>query len=535
VFTPPANELVRSYAPGSAEREELRREIGRQVGDSVVVPLRIGAEAVHRGTTQAIRAPHRHGLVLGEYETVAKGDVERAVDAALAARTSWAALDQSRRNAVFLRAAELLAGPWRQRLNAATMLGQSKTPHQAEIDSACELIDFFRFNAHYAERLQGESLISAPGERNHFDFRPLEGFVYAVTPFNFTAIAGNLPSVVALLGNVVLWKPSPYAMLSAHFVFELLREAGLPDGVINLVAGDAREISEQVLSREELAGIHFTGSSAVFGQLSQRVAQGLESYRNHPRLVGETGGKGFLVAHASAELDALAVAIVRGGFEYQGQKCSALSRVFVPRSLSRALEARVRELLAQVKMGDPVDFSCFMGAVISRPAFERLSTAIQHAQRDPACRIIAGGGADDSDGFFVQPTLIEVQDPRHALLRDELFGPVVGQFVYEDNRFEEVLKLCDSSSPYGLTGAVFARDRGAIEQASQALRYAAGNFYINDKPTGAVVAQQPFGGARHSGTNDKAGSSFHLLRWLSPRVIKENFRPPTDFRYPYMS
>ncbi len=535
MVTEPCNEPVRSYAPGSVEREELRREVARQANTPVRVPLRIGGQASAAGQTQAIRAPHRHSLVLGEYETATREDVTRAIDAALSARAAWAARDQRARSAVFLRAAELLAGPWRQRLNAATLLGQSKTPHQAEIDAACELIDFLRFNAHYAERLGEERLLSATGERNVFDLRPLEGFIYAVTPFNFTAIAGNLPTVCALLGNVVVWKPSPHAMLSAHFVFELLREAGLPDGVINMVAGDAQEISEQLLAHPELAGIHFTGSSAVFEALSGRVAQTLSAYRNYPRLVGETGGKGFLVAHPSADLDALAVAVVRGGFEYQGQKCSALSRLYVPRSLARPLEARLQQLLSSVKLGDPADFSCFMGAVIARHAYQRLSGAIERARQDSACRIVHGGGCDDSEGYFIEPTLLEVTDARHALISEELFGPIVTQLIYDDDRFEDVLRLCDTTTKYGLTGCVFARDRAAIERASAALRYTAGNFYINDKPTGAVVGQQPFGGARHSGTNDKAGSSFHLLRWLSPRVIKENFRPPTDYRYPYMS
>ncbi|HWA75123.1 MAG TPA: L-glutamate gamma-semialdehyde dehydrogenase [Polyangiaceae bacterium] len=530
----PANEPVLGYAPGSAERAELRAEIARQKAHPVFVPLRIAGEQRGQGTLP-IRCPQAHALNLGEYATATRADVNRAIETALAARTTWAARDQASRSAIFLRAAERLAGPLRQRLNAATLLGQSKTPHQAEIDSACELVDFLRFNAYFAERIGEERLRHAPGERNQFDFRPLEGFVYAVSPFNFTAIAGNLPSVPALLGNVVVWKPSPHAMLSAHHIFELFREAGLPDGVINLVAGDAQEITDEVLSHRELSGIHFTGSSAVFEGLFQSVGQRIASYRNYPRLIGETGGKNAIIAHESAELDALAVAVVRGGFEFQGQKCSAASRVYVPRSLAPQLEARLKELLAQVKVGDPADFSCFMGAVIARHAYDRITSAIQRARGDGLCRLIWGGGASDSEGFFIEPTVIQVQNPRHPLLTDELFGPVVGLFVYDDDRYEELLANADSTTQYGLTCAVFARDRAAVDLASRALRYTAGNFYVNDKPTGAVVGQQPFGGARHSGTDDKAGAGFHLYRWLSPRVIKENFRPPTDFRYPFLA
>src|SRR5690606_16821288 len=433
--------------------------------------------------------------------------------------------------AVFRRAADLLAGPFRMRLNAATMLGQSKTPHQAEIDAACELADFFRFNAYYAERLAEEPLISPEGEQNWFDLRPLDGFVYAVTPFNFTSIAGNLPTAPALLGNTVVWKPSPYAMLAAHHVFDLLREAGLPDGVINLVSGDAEEITREVLAHPDFSGLHFTGSTAVFREIFRRVAEAAPRYRSCPRLVAETGGKDFVVAHRSADVLALAVALVRGAFEYQGQKCSAASRVYVPRSIAPELEARLRELLAEVQVGDPTDFSTFMGALIHRAAYERVTGYIERARRDPECRFISGGEANDAEGFFVQPTVIEVLDPRHPLMVEEIFGPVLAWFTYDDDRFEDVLAFCDGSSPYALTGAVFAREREAIELASKRLRFAAGNFYINDKPTGAVVGQQPFGGSRLSGTNDKAGSAWNILRWSSPRVIKENLQPPRDFRY----
>jgi 1-pyrroline-5-carboxylate dehydrogenase len=534
VPTEPLNEPVLGYAPGSKERELLRAELSRQSAAPVRVPLRLGVGPSAGEGSASIRAPHRHSLELGEFAVASRRDVDAAIAGALAARSSWAGRTQEERSAVFRRAAELLSGPHRARVNAATMLGQSKTPHQAEIDAACELSDFFRFNAYFAERLGEERLISLPSEQNRFDFRPLEGFVYAVTPFNFTAIAGNLPTVAALLGNVVLWKPSPYAMLSAHYVYELLLEAGLPEGVITLVAGDAQEISAVALAHSELAGVHFTGSTQVFESISAEVGARLGAYRNYPRIVGETGGKGFIVAHSSAELEALAVAIVRGAFEYQGQKCSAATRVYLPRSLAARLEARLVELVAQIKIGDPSDFSNFMGAVISRSAFQRLSSAIERARADAECRVVLGGGSDDREGFFIEPTVIEVKNAAHRLLAEELFGPIVTTLVYDDDRFEDVLSAVNSGSAYGLTGAIFARERAAIERASEGLRYAAGNFYVNDKPTGAVVGQQPFGGARHSGTNDKAGAAFHLFRWLSPRVIKENLSPPTALGYPYL-
>lgn len=532
--TEPVNEPVLTYAPGSSERAELKREIVRQSSTLLTLHSRVGDGRVAGAASQSVRAPHRHTLELARAELIGRDQVRTAIDAALRAQPSWAALELPARAAIFRRAADLAAGPWRQRLNAATLLGQSKTAHQAEIDAACELIDFLRFNAYFAERLAEERLISLPTEQNRFDFRPLEGFVYAVTPFNFTAIAGNLPTAPALLGNVVIWKPSPYAVLSAHYVFELLTEAGLPPGVINLVMGDAREISDEVLAHPGFAGLNFTGSSAVFEQLFQRVATGLGRYKNYPRLVGETGGKGFIVAHPSADLEALAVAIVRGGFEYQGQKCSAASRVYVPRSLAAALKSRVVELLSTIKVGDPADFSCFMGAVIGKSAYERITSALERARHDPNCSFVFGGGADDSEGYFIQPTLIEVSASPHFLLSEELFGPVVALAVYDDDRYEQVLRTCDTESRYALTGSIFAEDASAIEQASRLLRFSAGNFYINDKPTGAVVGQQPFGGARRSGTNDKAGCVFHLLRWVSPRVIKHNLRPPRSYPYPFL-
>ncbi len=530
----PANEPVLSYAPGTPERFLLRAELERQSATPVTAPLFIGGEAVTTLESDEIRAPHRHSLLLGTAALASPSDVANAIEAARAAKSAWAARDAGERAAVFLRAADLLAGPWRQRLNAATMIGQSKTAYQAEIDSACELVDFFRFNAHFYAQLAEDQPLAAPGIENRMELRPLDGFVVAVSPFNFTAIAGNLPSAPALAGNTVVWKPSPLAALSAHHVMELLREAGLPPGVINLVQGDAAAITRQLVEHADFSGLHFTGSTAVFDSLCARVGANLSSYRSYPRIVGETGGKDFIVAHPSADLAALSVGIVRGGFEYQGQKCSAASRVYVPRSLWPELEERLRAMVAELRVGDPSDFRSFMGAVIGRQAFERLVRYQTLAKGDPSCRVIAGGGADASVGFFVDPTLVLVTDARHRLMTEEIFGPLVALWVYDDDRFEETLELCDSTSPYALTGAVFARSRDAVELASKNLRFAAGNFYVNDKPTGAVVGQQPFGGARRSGTNDKAGSAWNVARWISPRVIKENLSPPTDWRYPSM-
>lgn len=530
----PVNEPVLTYAPGSPERLELRREIERQSSSEASVAPLVHGERRSSGTPTPIRAPHRHSLVLGEAFQASRLDVRLAIDAALSARTSWAERGFEERAAIFSRAGELLSGSHRQRLNAATLLGQSKTPHQAEIDSACELIDFLRFNVHYARRLLTTELISPRGERNQFDYRPLEGFVYAVTPFNFTAIAGNLPTAPALMGNVVLWKPSPHALLSAHRIMLLLEEAGLPRGVINFVPGDAATVTDEVLSHPDFAGLNFTGSTSVFRSLYREVGARLEHYRTYPRLVGETGGKDFIVAHASAELDALVTAVVRGAFEFQGQKCSAASRLYVPRSLAPAFERKLVETLRTVRVGDPADFSCFMGAVIGRHAYDRIMGAITRARNVAGNRLVFGAGANDTEGYFIEPTVIEVHRPDDPLMLEEVFGPVLALFVYDDDRFEEVLEHCDTTSPYGLTGAIFARDRDAVELAKRRLRYAAGNFYVNDKPTGAVVGQQPFGGARLSGTNDKAGAAEYLYRWLSPRVIKENFRAPGDYRYPFL-
>ncbi len=443
-------------------------------------------------------------------------------------------MDFHARAAVFLRAAELLAGPWRQRLNAATVLNQSKTSHQAEIDAACELIDFFRFNVHFAEQIASQQPISDRGIWNRSELRPLDGFVYAVTPFNFTSIAGNLPTAPALMGNTVVWKPSPLAVVSAHHLMELLREAGLPDGVVNLVQGDAEAITRQVLAAPDFAGLHFTGSTVVLKKLFAGVAANLDRYRTYPRIVGESGGKDFVVAHPSADVPALAVALLRGAFEFQGQKCSAASRAYIPRSLWPLVKERVSGMMGELRMGDPIAKGVFLGAVIGRTAFDKISGYQKLAKDSADCTVIAGGGADDKEGFFVEPTLVQTTDPKHRLMQEEIFGPVLTVYVYDDARFEDTLSLCDETSPYGLTGAIFARDRAAVETAAQRLRHAAGNFYINDKPTGAVVGQQPFGGGRMSGTNDKAGAAWNLMRWASPRSIKETLSPPQDWRYPFL-
>jgi 1-pyrroline-5-carboxylate dehydrogenase len=529
----PENEPVLEYGPASPERAALQHEIARQAAEPRLLPLVIGGERVETEQRARLCAPHRHALLLGERVDGDPSHVERAIEAALLAKPSWAARSLEQRAQIFERAAELLSGPWRQRLNAATLLGQSKTAHQAEIDSACELIDFFRFNAHYARGLLDLPLRSPEGVRNEVDLRPLDGFVLAVTPFNFTAIAGNLASAPALLGNTVVWKPSPLAALSAAHLLELLEAAGLPPGVINLVQGDAEAICARALSHPEFSGLHFTGSSRVFDALSRRAAEQLGRYRAYPRLVGECGGKDFVFAHPSADVRELAVAVVRGGFEYQGQKCSAASRVFLPRSLAGAATSEITAMMSDIRVGDPADLRNFMGAVIGRAAFDRLNAALADARRDARCRILAGGACDDREGYFVDPTLIEVSDPEHTLLRDELFGPIVSVFVYPDGELERAVELCESGTPYALTGAVFARDERAIGELCERFRFAAGNFYINDKPTGAVVGQQPFGGSRRSGTNDKAGSPWNLLRWTSPRIVKRTFAPPRDFKYRY--
>ena len=535
IFRPPtpANEPVKTYAPGSREREELRDRIRRMELERTQIPLIIGGKEIETGTTFEAVMPHRKEHVLAD---VAKGGaehVEQAVAAARDAHADWSRLPWAERAAVFLRAAELLAGPWRSTIVAATMLNQSKTVHQAEIDAACELIDFWRFNVEFMIRMYEEQPISSPGVWNRLEYRPLEGFIFAVSPFNFTAIGGNLAGSPALLGNTVVWKPASTASLSAHYLMRLLREAGLPDGVINLVYGSGAEIGDAALASPELAGIHFTGSTPVFQSMWKTVGSTIANYRNYPRIVGETGGKDFILAHPSADVDELATAIVRGSFEYQGQKCSASSRIYAPSNLWPELRERLAEQVSGLAMGDVGDFSNFMGAVIDGSSFKTQKEAIAEA-RKAGDDIVAGGGTDDSEGYFVEPTVIATDDPGSRTMREELFGPVVTTYVYDEKRWDETLELVDETSPYGLTGAVFADDRTAIEQAHAALRYTAGNFYVNDKPTGAVVGQQPFGGARASGTNDKAGSMWNLIRWVSPRTVKETFVPPTDYRYPSM-
>jgi 1-pyrroline-5-carboxylate dehydrogenase len=531
----PYNEPVRSYAPGTPEREELRVRLAELESKQLEIPLVIGGEEVRtRDTFEAVE-PHNRSHVLATVHKGGAEEVERAIAASADAWADWSRTPWEERAAVFLRAADLLAGPWRQTLNAATMLGQSKTAHQAEIDAACELVDFWRFNVKYMTRVYEEQPVSSPGIWNRMEYRPLEGFVFAVTPFNFTAIGGNLPTSVALMGNTVVWKPASTAAYSAHFLMKLYEEAGLPPGVINLVYGSGAEVGDPALASPDLAGIHFTGSTAVFNGMWQTVAQNLDRYRNYPRIVGETGGKDFIVAHPSADVDSLATAIVRGSFEYQGQKCSASSRIYAPSNLWPALRERLQEEVATIKMGDVSDFGNFMGAVIDSSSFRTQSEAIEEAKASPDADIVVGGGYDDSHGYFVEPTVIETRDPGFRTMRDELFGPVVTAFVYPEKQWDDTLELVDRTAPYGLTGAVFARDRAAIEDANEKLEYAAGNFYVNDKPTGAVVGQQPFGGARASGTNDKAGSMWNLIRWVSPRTIKETFVPPKDYRYPYMA
>jgi 1-pyrroline-5-carboxylate dehydrogenase len=531
----PHNEPVLGYEPGSPERDELRRRLDELSSQRLEIPLVIGGEDVQTGDTFEAVMPHKRSHVLADVNKGGAAEVDRAIAAAADAWEDWSRTPWEDRAAVFLRAAELLAGPWRQTLNAATMLGQSKTAHQAEIDAACELIDFWRFNVQYMTRIYEEQPVSSPGVWNRLEYRPLEGFVFAVTPFNFTSIAGNLPTSVALMGNTVVWKPASTAAVSAHFLMKLFEEAGLPPGVINLVHGSGAAVGDPALASEDLAGIHFTGSTPVFQGMWQTVGENIARYRNYPRVVGETGGKDFIVAHPSADAEALATAILRGSFEYQGQKCSAASRVFAPASLWPQVRKQVADEIGEMKMGDVADFSNFVGAVIDGSSFATQKEAIEEAKAaDGKASIVAGGGYDDSDGWFVQPTVIETSDPDFRTMKEELFGPVVTAFVYDDSRYEDTLDLVDQGTSYGLTGAVFARDLHAVETARERLRYAAGNFYVNDKPTGAVVGQQPFGGARASGTNDKAGSMWNLIRWVSPRAIKETFVPPRDYRYPFL-
>jgi len=531
----PHNEPVKDYAPGSPEREELQKRLRELESERIEIPLVIGGKDVTTGQTFEAVEPHNKSHVLAEVHSGGAEHVEQAIAAARDARHDWARMPWEERAAIFLRAAELLAGPWRTTLNAATMLNQSKTAHQAEIDAACELTDFFRFNVEFMTRIYEQQPESSPGIWNRLEYRPLEGFVFAVTPFNFTAISGNLPTSPALMGNTVVWKPASTAAFSSYYVMRLLQEAGLPDGVINLVYGPGATIGDAALASPELAGIHFTGSTPVFNSMWKTVGDNVGNYRNYPRIVGETGGKDFIVAHPTADVDAVATAILRGSFEYQGQKCSAASRVYAPSNLWPELRERLADQVGELKYGNVTDFSNFMGAVIDQNSFKTQREAIEEAKSASQTKVLVGGGVDDSEGYFVEPTVIETEDPEFRTMREELFGPVVTTYVYPENAYEDTLDLVDRTAPYGLTGAVFARDREAIEEAHDKLLYAAGNFYVNDKPTGAVVGQQPFGGSRASGTNDKAGSMWNLIRWVSPRTIKETFVPPRDYRYPYMS
>jgi 1-pyrroline-5-carboxylate dehydrogenase len=532
----PRNEPVRTYAPGSAERASLEAKL-KEIASAGPVDLTMtiaGDQVTGEGEPIAIVEPHRHAAVLGHTWNSTPAQVSRAVRAAVDAGPAWGAMGLDDRAAVFLKAADLLSGPWRDAVNATTMLGQSKTCFQAEIDAACELADFWRFNVHFAKEIYAEQPESAPGVWNRFDHRPLEGFVLAITPFNFTSIAGNLPTAPALMGAPVVWKPSPTQGLSAHVLMRLLEAAGLPPGVINLVTGDGRAVSEAALVHPDLAGVHFTGSTPTFQHLWRTVGDHLPSYRNYPRLVGETGGKDFVIAHPSADVDALRVGLIRGAFEYQGQKCSAASRAYIAKSVWHRLRDDLAADVAALPMGDVTDFSNFMGAVIDRRAYDRLSAVLDRAHADSALSVLAGGTADDRVGYFVSPTVLLGTDPTDEVFTTEYFGPILSVYVYDDADFATVMSQAASATPFALTGAIFAQDRVAIVEASDALRYAAGNFYVNDKPTGAVVGQQPFGGARSSGTNDKAGSAHNLLRWTSPRVIKETFAPATDWRYPHL-
>jgi 1-pyrroline-5-carboxylate dehydrogenase len=531
------NEPVRSYDPqnsaGMVQRDSLKARLDAMSKEQIEIPLMIGGKAVRTGRTRKVVMPHAHGEVLAEFHLAGAAELEAAAKAALVAKAEWEALSWEDRASVFLKAADLLAGPWRDTLNSATMLGQSKNVFQAEIDAACELIDFFRFNVEFYRKILEVQPVSGPGMWNHTDYRPLEGFVLAITPFNFTAIAANLPAAPALLGNTVVWKPSDTQMLSAWHTYRLFEAAGLPPGVINMVAADGPLTSQVLVRHPELAGVHFTGSTATFQSIWKTVGENLSSYRSYPRLVGETGGKDFVFAHSSADHEALVAALVRGAFEYQGQKCSAASRAYLPRSVWEKISKKLVEETASLKMGDVRDFSHFVNSVIDERSFDRIAGYQKFASQSAEAKILTGGTANKTSGYFVQPTIIETSNPRFKTMVEEIFGPVLTVWIYEDSKLDEALALCDSTSPYALTGAIFAQDRRVVARLSKSLRHAAGNFYINDKPTGAVVGQQPFGGARASGTNDKAGSALNLYRWLSPRTIKETFAPPVDYRYPF--
>ncbi|MCC9136810.1 L-glutamate gamma-semialdehyde dehydrogenase [Pontibacter silvestris] len=530
----PVNEPVRSYAPGSPERAELQRVYKELKSKELDVPMYIGGEEVRTGNTHPMLQPHDHQHILGQFHEGDASHVEQAINAALAAREEWSNMAWEHRASIFLKAADLLAGPWRAKLNAATMLGQSKNAYQAEIDSACELVDFLRFNVQYATEIYRMQPESSPGVWNRMEHRPLEGFVFALTPFNFTAIAGNLPTSAAMMGNVVVWKPAYTQIYAAHMIMELLKEAGLPDGVINLIYVDGPVAGDVIFNHADFAGIHFTGSTGVFQSIWKSIGNNIQKYKAYPRIVGETGGKDFILAHRTAEAKPLATAITRGAFEYQGQKCSAASRAYIPNNLWEEVKQYVIEDVQSFKMGPPEDFSNFINAVIDEKSFDKITRYIDNAKNSNEVEVIAGGNYDKSKGYFIEPTVLLSHNPQYVTMCEEIFGPVITIYVYNEDNFEDTLELVSSTSPYGLTGAIFGRDRYAIELATKKLSDSAGNFYINDKPTGAVVGQQPFGGSRASGTNDKAGSMLNLLRWVSARSIKETFVPPVDYRYPFM-
>ena len=528
------NEPTRSYAPGTPERESIQNMYKKLYNQKVEIPLYIGGEEIKSGHTKSIRPPHDHQHEVGIYHNAEEKHVDQAIDTALEARKEWAKLPWEQRAAVFLKAADLIAGPYRDKMNATTMIGQSKTVFQAEIDSACEICDFLRFNVEYMTEIYREQPESADNEWNRVEHRPLEGFVYAITPFNFTAIAGNLPSSAALMGNVVVWKPSDSQMLSAQVIMEVFKEAGLPDGVINMIVGDPAMITEKVLARKEFAGVHFTGSTNVFKGIWAKIGENIHTYNTYPRIVGETGGKDFIMAHKSANVDVVTTALLRGAFEFQGQKCSAASRSYVSSSLWPSVKEKLVNDVKSIKMGPTGDLSNFMGAVIHEQSFDKLSEYIERAKKSDEAEIIVGGNCDKSKGYFVEPTVIVTTNPKYETMVEELFGPVLTLYVYDDDKYEETLHLVDDTSQYGLTGAIISTDRYAATLATDILQNSAGNFYINDKCTGAVVGRQPFGGARNSGTNDKAGSKLNLLRWTSPRLIKETFVPAKDYKYPHM-
>lgn len=528
------NETVKSYAPGSPEREEVLATFKKMYSETVDVPLYIGAEEIRTGNTKSINPPFDHKHVVGQYHEANKEHIEKAISTALEAKIKWANLSWEHRASIFLKAADLLAGPYRAKINAATMIAQAKTVHQAEIDAACEFIDFLRFNVQFMSQIYAEQPASSEGVWNRLEHRPLEGFVYAITPFNFTAIAGNLPAAPALMGNVVVWKPSATQIYSANVIVEVFKKAGLPDGVINVVYGNSAMITETLLASPYFVGIHFTGSTRVFNDIWGKIGQNISRYKSYPRIVGETGGKDFVVAHSSAIPAQVATALSRGAFEYQGQKCSAASRAYIPKSIWPEVKKLLVADLASMKMGSPADTTNFVSSVISEGSFDKLAGFIDQAKKDADAEIIAGGNYDKSVGYFIEPTVIVTTNPKYTTMETELFGPVLTIYVYEDAKWEETLVLVDSTSEYALTGAVLSQDRYAIEYAMKVLENAAGNFYINDKPTGAVVGQQPFGGARGSGTNDKAGSVLNLLRWVSPRTIKETFVTPENYRYPFL-